>query len=76
MNKLLKSKEYQKKFKEIFGFEAPIDFDFSAMAQYVAIDVIKLDEMLQVPDGISTKEFIAEKYGKEAADLVGQWILL
>lgn len=53
---------YGKKFKKIFNFEMPFDIH--------GIDVYKLDGILQTPDGISTKEFIAEKYGSDACDFV------
>ena len=40
----------------------------------MVIDIIKLDEMLQVPDGTSTHDFILNNYGKEALDLVLEMI--
>ncbi len=33
-------------------------------------DVVKLDDNLKVPNGTSTAEFIEEKYGKKAVELV------
>lgn len=35
-------------------------------------DVIKFDEDLKCPDGISLKDFITEKYNEEASGLIGK----
>lgn len=75
-NKVLKSKKYQKEFKDFFGFNAPIDMLLTACFGYVVIDVIALDSALKVPDGISTKDFIVNEYGNDAAQLVSNWISL
>lgn len=34
------------------------------------LDVIWLDDYLQVPDGVSMLDFITQKYGKRAAEII------
>lgn len=37
-------------------------------------DIVKFDNDLNVPDGKSLKDFVIEKYGKDAARLIQQLI--
>jgi hypothetical protein len=53
-------------FYNIFGFNLKNVTDFLCYG----IDVIKLDKILKVPDGISTNDFITQKYGEKATKLV------
>ena len=53
-------------FKSIFNFDAP-------MCLYTGtLDVIKLDERLGTSrlDGISMKDYISNKYGQRASEIV------
>jgi hypothetical protein len=63
-----------KELRDVFGFTPPLDGIISAVSNKVSLDVIKLDKMLNVPNGISTRNFITEKYGKEISDKVKQLI--
>ena len=55
-------------FKSTFGFEAPI------CPLTNSLDVIALDRLLHTPDGISTSNFIKNKYGKTACRIVQDFI--
>jgi hypothetical protein len=47
----------------------PLDGVVCSMGSF-AIDVIKLDEILGVPDGVSTAEFIEQKWGKDIMEQI------
>ena len=40
------------------------------------IDTIRLDKMLNVPDGISTSDFIKNKYGQRAVDIINEMLAI
>ena len=61
-------------FKTIFGFDAPRDYMMYLIGCGLTIDVIKLDEKLHTPDGISTNDYILQKYGEHALSIVKQMI--
>lgn len=54
---------------KILGFKVPVDGLITALSGLISIDVIKLDEHLNVPDGTSLAKYIEENYGKEAEQL-------
>ena len=56
-------------FRTIFGMALPTYID-----AFLMFDVIKFDEDLRVPDGISTKNFVKHKYGVDAVALVEELI--
>lgn len=58
------------KFKKIFKFECPMD------ETHLFIDIVKLDELIETPDNISMAEFIIQKYGEEANNIVDELINL
>ena len=60
--------ENRDKFQNIFGFPAPI------CPITGKLDVIKLDDLLKPTEGISLFDFITQKYGKKAAQLVESMI--
>ena len=40
------------------------------------LDIIKLDEMLHVPDNISMADYLTQKYGKKASDIINKMVNL
>lgn len=40
------------------------------MHPQAGLDICWLDDYLQVPDGVSLKDFITQKYGKRAAEII------
>ncbi len=59
-----------REFKSLFGFNMPFDGFIYFMTSRKHLDVIALDKRLCTPNGISTKDFIAKKYGEKASDFV------
>ena len=63
--------KYSTKFRQYFG---------ANLANYLhpiyGFEIIKFDGLIQPPDGKSTKDVIAEKYGTEAVELVLELIRL
>lgn len=57
------------KFKEIFGFDIPVSGLIQAFTSTLKLCPISLDGHLGTPAGISTKEYIREKFGDEAVEL-------
>lgn len=53
--------------KELHSFKCYLSFVLSG--EY-CLDIIKLDKFLQVPDGISCKDYILNKYGTRAVKLI------
>lgn len=62
-----------KKFNKIFGFAPPLCWAM-AMMKKKSLDVVKLDDVLKVPDGESMLDFITEEYGEDAANLCQEMI--
>jgi hypothetical protein len=62
IGKKIFEKGYQ--FRKTFGVPVNQFLDFSGF------DIIKFDEWLNTPKGVSTKNFITKKYGKEASELI------
>lgn len=61
-----KADKYHKIFRQTFGVQLMNYFSF-----ITGFDIIKFDEkFLKTPDGISMGEYIREKYGEEAVDLI------
>ena len=52
-------------FKKIFGVQFAGFWN-----SFFGFDVVKFDAWLEVPDGVSTSDFITQKYGAEACALV------
>lgn len=65
----MENKEKIRKFRAMFSdhFNASLE---SYMDLMFGFDIVKFDEFLGTPDGISTKDFIEKKYGKEAMELI------
>ena len=61
-------------FKKVFGFSPPKDFLLYRVTGVLSLDVIKLDEMLHTPEGVSTKNYIEDKFGTVAMTMVEQMI--
>jgi len=69
--KLLLSPETGEKFKQIFGVSIKNFFNEKfALIGIIDFDIIAFDEWLKVPDGTSTRDFIIQKYSKEAAEFI------
>lgn len=62
------------KLEKLLGFKLPLCYILTAIQGYKIIDIIKLDEILKTPDGISTKDFITFLYGDECMALVDELI--
>lgn len=56
---------HDRRFKRIFGVGM-----WQFMDLLTGFDVVKFDDWLETPDGLSTADHLAKKYGKEARDLV------
>lgn len=67
---MIESIKQRKYLSQVFGFELPIDFASSMIIRKYKIDVVKLNEMLKVPDDISLRDFIKAKYGNEIVKIV------
>lgn len=68
------SLEKRAKLKYIFGFDVPIDMASSMIVRKLVIDIVKLDEKLKVPDGVSTRDYIEQKYGVETRKIVEEML--
>jgi hypothetical protein len=64
-NWVIIGKKHHFKFRSIFNMSMA---DF--MNPFYGFDVIKFDAKLNVPDGVSTYDFIVKKYGEDAKDLI------
>ncbi|MFA5321950.1 MAG: hypothetical protein WC373_04695 [Smithella sp.] len=60
---------YKSKFESIF--KLPLQ---KYAHPLFGFDIIRFDEDLKTPDGTSTSDFIKEKYGKEAVELISKMI--
>jgi hypothetical protein len=67
-------REHTQEFTAIFGFAPPSDYLLYVVGCGLSLDVIALDRKLQTPDGISTNNYIAQKYGQCAVDMVKNMI--
>ena len=67
-------KAHTEEFTQIFGFTPPRDFLLYHFGCGLSLDVIKLDEKLRTPDGISTNDYIKQLYGETAVNMVLQMI--
>ena len=70
MHNIIKSNDikynyYRQKFLETFG--VPLKQFYHHL---LAFDVVAFDEWLQVPSGVSTAQFLNDKYGTEAREMV------
>ena len=63
-------KRLANEFRRVFHFDVPYD------ETKLFIDIIKLDEMLNVPEDKSLADVIVEKYGQAADDIVEEMINL
>lgn len=57
------------KFRQVFGVTLQ-----SYMHPLLGFDIVAFDRFLKVPDGTSTANFITEKYGKDACEMVRGFI--
>ena len=71
-NKFWQAYRVQKLFSKTFGvpLNGFISGTMLAVDQVYALDVISFDEWLKTPEGISMKDYILQKYGKTALELV------
>lgn len=60
-----RKERYSKEFLSLFGF--PLE---KLMHPTFGFDIVAFDEKLQVPDGISIRDFIVQKHGQRASDIV------
>ena len=67
-------KNHTQVFTRIFGFTPPRDFLMYYCGCGLQLDVIKLDEKLHTPDGVSTNDYILNTYGQQALDMVTNMI--
>jgi hypothetical protein len=56
---------YRKEFEN--NFKLKFDNYFSNL---LGFDIVKFDEDIKTPDGISTKDFISKTYGDDAVKLI------
>jgi hypothetical protein len=42
----------------------------SYMNDYTGFDIVKFDEMIKTPDGVSTHDFVKRKYGLQALNMI------
>jgi len=61
-------------FKQIFGFDIPVSGLIQSFTHTLKLCPISLDGHLGTPAGVSTKEYIREKYGDEAVELCAKLI--
>lgn len=75
MNKKLERSWYLRKefFKE-FKFNAPLNVFISAILGYLFLDIVELDKKIQTPENISTRDYIQQKFGNRAMEIVKEWI--
>ena len=66
----------KEKFKQIFkeDLDKFIDYIFWQCNRRKSIDVVYFDQWLQTPKGISTNQYVKEKYGDEAVELINSLI--
>ena len=57
------------KFRRIFGVGMWQFMDF-----LMGFNIVKFDDWLKTPDGVSTADYLTKKYGREACDLVKELI--
>jgi hypothetical protein len=60
-----KIEKFRAQFFETFGISVMCFMDLVC-----GFNIVVFDEYLGTPDGISTKDFIAEKFGADAANLI------
>ncbi len=60
-----KVERYRKQFHKVFGLQL-----YSYLNIITGFDIIKFDKHLCVPGGISTREYINQKYGEDAVRLI------
>ena len=66
MHPVLEIHKLRKEFGKITGIYPP----YTVYPFY--IDIVKLDEMLKTPDGTSMNDFLTQKYGKRAAEIIDE----
>lgn len=67
VNKYQKFEELQEEYKNITGTSLPMNYAFG-------LDILKLDEQLNTPQGKSMKEVITERYGERASQIIEEII--
>ena len=77
MNKKFERSCYLRKefFKE-FKFNAPLNVFVSAVLGYLFLDVVELDSKIKTPDNISTRDYVQQRFGNRAMEIVKEWISL
>ena len=77
MNKKLERSCYLRKefFKE-FKFNAPLNVFVSAVLGYLFLDIVELDNKIKTPDNISTRDYVQQRFGNRAMEIVKEWISL
>lgn len=62
----------REKFRKLFRMDIMrfVDTQLSVVTGQQEFNVFKLDEVFDVPDGVSTKDYVTQCFGEEAANLV------
>ena len=66
-NQILENKTFKElydEFKKITGISCPLDIIFGG------IDIVKLDKLIETPDGTSMTDYIKTKYGNRANEVI------
>ena len=70
-NRTLKNKrfmELREEFKQITGITCPVDCIVGG------VDIIKLDEIIGTPDGISLSDYLKNEYGNRASEIINEMV--
>lgn len=75
-NKFANNKKIKQLFQEIFNvpMDRFKDFILSALTGVYQFDIIAFDKWLKTPDGISTKEYLKQRYSIQAQRLIQKLI--
>ncbi len=60
--------KYRQEFSRIFSKD--IRSYYSPGMMFLGFDIVKFDNDMGTPDGISTKDYIDQKYGKRAVEII------
>lgn len=66
-------KENESKFRDLFGLKLH-DYLGNIQQLLTGFDIVKFNDAIKSPDNMSLKEFVLEKYGDEAVNLIFELI--
>lgn len=66
--------EKQYTFNEFFKLSLKTFLTEDIASLITGFDIVKFDEAIKTPDGISTKNYIIKKYGEKASELIS-WLI-